>query len=179
MKQKMTGWQCHQLDHTQIICTSLQTDSHASTHRSIFTGRMQFLTPNRQCQKPWKQIRRNIFWMKKSTEDNTKHYWLHTLYWFAIYWSQPDFVLSVFHWVWHFSQSISKKKYFKWLEMWVNAQRDGRPAEYRLRPVFNAAVWSTPTSRVAYSNAAKTRNLLKFATTGWISAASGPKFAIL
>ena len=25
------GWQWHQLDHTQIICTSLQTDNHAST----------------------------------------------------------------------------------------------------------------------------------------------------
>jgi len=25
------------------------------------------------------------------------------------------------------------------LEMWANAQRDGRPAEYRLRPLFNAA----------------------------------------
>ena len=23
--------------------------------------------------------------------------------------------------------------------MWVNAQRDGRPAEYRWRPLFNAA----------------------------------------
>jgi len=26
----------------------------------------------------------------------------------------------------------------KELEMWVNAQRDGRPAEYRWRPLFNA-----------------------------------------
>ena len=25
------------------------------------------------------------------------------------------------------------------LEMWGNAQRDGRPAEYRWRPLFNAA----------------------------------------
>jgi len=25
------------------------------------------------------------------------------------------------------------------LEMWANAQRDGRPAEYRWRPMFNAA----------------------------------------
>ena len=25
------GWQWHQLDHVQIICTSLQTDKHAST----------------------------------------------------------------------------------------------------------------------------------------------------
>jgi len=25
------------------------------------------------------------------------------------------------------------------LEMWANGQRDGRPAEYRWRPLFNAA----------------------------------------
>jgi len=25
------------------------------------------------------------------------------------------------------------------LEMWANAQRDGRPAEHRRRPLFNAA----------------------------------------
>ena len=31
--------------------------------------------------------------------------------------------------------------------MWANAQRDGRPAEYRWRPLFNAAVWLTPTTR--------------------------------
>jgi len=24
--------------------------------------------------------------------------------------------------------------------MWANAQRDGRPAEYRWRPLFNAAI---------------------------------------
>ena len=29
--QEMTGWQWHQLDHMQIICTLLQTDNHAST----------------------------------------------------------------------------------------------------------------------------------------------------
>jgi len=27
----------------------------------------------------------------------------------------------------------------KTLEMWANAQRDGRPVEYRWRPLFNAA----------------------------------------
>jgi len=31
MKQDMMGWQWHQLDHMQIICTSLQTDNHTST----------------------------------------------------------------------------------------------------------------------------------------------------
>jgi len=30
MKQEMIGWQWHQLDYMQIICTLLQTDNHAS-----------------------------------------------------------------------------------------------------------------------------------------------------
>jgi len=67
--------------------------------------------------------------------------------------------------------------------MWADAQRDGRPAEYRWCPLFNAAVWLTPTTRMPCSNAAKTRNPLKLGgvpqTTGPISAASGPKCAIL
>ena len=44
-------------------------------------------------------------------------------------------------------------------------------------------VWMTPNTGVPCSNAAKTRNKLKFAgvpqTTGWISAVSRPKFTIL
>ena len=69
------------------------------------------------------------------------------------------------------------------LEMWANAQRDGRPAEYRWRPLFNAAVWLTPTTRLPCSNAAKTQNPLKLPgvpqTNETISAASRPKFTIL
>ena len=69
------------------------------------------------------------------------------------------------------------------LEMWANAQHDGRPAEYRWHPLFNTAVWLTPTTRVLCSNAAKTRNPLKFAgvpqTRQQLSAVSGPKFTIL
>ena len=67
--------------------------------------------------------------------------------------------------------------------MWANAQRDGRHAEYRWHPLFNAAVWLTPTTRVPCSNAAKTRNQLKLPgvlqTNKTISAASEPKFTIL
>ena len=40
-------WQWHQLGHMQV-CTSLQTDNHATTQ--FFTGRMPFLPPNQQCQ---------------------------------------------------------------------------------------------------------------------------------
>jgi len=32
-----------------------------------------------------------------------------------------------------------KSQFCKKLEMLANAQRDGRPAEYRWRPLFNAA----------------------------------------
>ena len=67
--------------------------------------------------------------------------------------------------------------------MWANAKRDGRPAEYRWRPLFNEAVWLTPTTRVPCSKAAKTRKPLKFAglpqTRQQISAVSRPKFTIL
>jgi len=67
--------------------------------------------------------------------------------------------------------------------MWANAQRDGSPAKYRWRPLFNAAVRLTPTTRVPCSNAANTRNPLKLPgvpqTNKTISAASGSKFTIL
>jgi len=43
-------WQWHQLGHMQV-CTTLQTDSHASTPPlSFFTDRMPFLPPNQQFQ---------------------------------------------------------------------------------------------------------------------------------
>jgi len=67
--------------------------------------------------------------------------------------------------------------------MWSNAQRDGRPAECRRRPLFNAAVWLTPTTKVPCSNAAKKRNPLKLPgvpqTNETISAATRPKLTIL
>ena len=51
LKQGKMGWQWQQLNHMQIICTSLQTDNHASTSSlHIFTGRMPFLPPNQQHQ---------------------------------------------------------------------------------------------------------------------------------
>jgi len=65
--------------------------------------------------------------------------------------------------------------------MWANAQRDGR--NIGGASVQRRKVWLTPTTRMPYSNAAKTRNPLKFATEPQtnekISAASGPKFTIL
>jgi len=58
--------------------------------------------------------------------------------------------------------------------MWANAQRNGRPAEYKWRSLFNAAVWLTPTTRVPCSNAAKTRNPLKVAGVPKLTKRSQP-----
>ena len=64
--------------------------------------------------------------------------------------------------------------------MWANAQRNGCPAKYRWRPLFNAANDAHYT-RVTCSNAGKTRNPLTLAavpqTNETIPAASGPKFS--
>jgi len=65
--------------------------------------------------------------------------------------------------------------------MWASAQRYGRPA---LAPsIQGRKVWLTPITRVPCSNAAKTRNSLKFGgvpqTRQQISAVSRPKFTIL
>ena len=81
--------------------------------------------------------------------------------------------------------------------MWVDAQRDGRPAEYRWRPLLNVvdqiakiSLWwnlgqkTAPRShRRRCSNEAKTRNPLKFdgllQTHQPISAVNRPKFTVL
>jgi len=59
--------------------------------------------------------------------------------------------------------------------MWANAHRDGRPALCSMPQSL-----ADPTTRVPCSNAAKTRNPLKFAwvpqTHQPISAVSGPTF---
>jgi len=47
-RQDIMGWQWHQLDDVQIICTSLQTDYHASTGSTSpldFYSRLLFVVP--------------------------------------------------------------------------------------------------------------------------------------
>jgi len=68
--------------------------------------------------------------------------------------------------------------------MWANAQRDGRPAEYRWRPLFNAAKFGRgPQLECSAATLPRRETRLKFAgvpqTRQQISAASGEKFTIL
>jgi len=52
LEQEMMGWQRHQLDHMQIIYTSLQTCQYLITQ--VLTGQMPFLPPNQQkVPDPW------------------------------------------------------------------------------------------------------------------------------
>jgi len=82
MKQEMMGWQWHQPDFMQIICTSLQTDNHASTSSiKLVTGRTLFLMPNQQCQ-ALKAIRRinnnlehSLAWGPRNAEAHK--YWIY------------------------------------------------------------------------------------------------------
>jgi len=61
-------WQWHQLDRMQV-CSSLQTDNHASTSPlSFFTGRMTFLPPNQQHQ--------STEGAAETTDMETKTQWL-------------------------------------------------------------------------------------------------------
>ena len=59
LKQEMMGWQWHQLDHMQIICTSLQRDNHASTSPLSFY-RLDALTAA--------QPTASKYWRQKNTE---------------------------------------------------------------------------------------------------------------
>jgi len=49
--------------------------------------------------------------------------------------------------------------------MWADAQHDGRPDEYRWRPLLNAAVWLMLTARVPSTNAANIRELKTWTQT--------------
>jgi len=69
------------------------------------------------------------------------------------------------------------------LEMWPMPSVMAALPNIGAPSVQRSKVWLTPTTRVPCSNAAKTRNRLKFAgvpqTNETISAAYGPKFTIL
>jgi len=50
-------------------------------------------------------------------------------------WEPPSVEADVYVWCYTFLVVHTRQE----LEMWANAQRDGRPAEHRWRPLFNAA----------------------------------------
>ena len=74
------GWQWHQLDHMQIICTSLQTDNHASTS-SLNFYRLDALPDAQQTvSKHWRQLCVDIktvqfYW---AVQIVAKSFWLPT-----------------------------------------------------------------------------------------------------
>jgi len=60
--QEMMGWQWHQLDYMQIICTSLQTDNHASALPfKFFTGRMLLFSPRPTVSKHWRHMKKENY----------------------------------------------------------------------------------------------------------------------
>jgi len=104
----------------------------------------------------------NLHSISVSLHNKIALHYLHNIHFPLFYWHQFD-SWRLIRWTSQEPCGLlqSKSQQNHTLEMWANAQRDGRPAEYRWRPLFNAAVWLTPTTRVPCSNAAKTRNQLK------------------
>jgi len=69
LEQEMTGWQWHQLDHMQIICTSIQTDNHASTSPLSFYRPDAFPVAQPTASKHWRQhlsygVMKTLMWHK-------------------------------------------------------------------------------------------------------------------
>jgi len=64
MKQEMSGWQWHQLDHMQIICNLVPINNHEQLITRFFTGQMLFLMPNQQRQSTESK---KLLWSKKCT----------------------------------------------------------------------------------------------------------------
>jgi len=54
--QEMMGWQWHQLNHMQIICTSLKTDNHASTSSLSFYRLVALPATQPTASKHWRQF---------------------------------------------------------------------------------------------------------------------------
>jgi len=68
-KKAMTAWQWHQLDHMQIIRTSLQTDNHASTS-SLATK-----PENKQKNKNQQSTTRSEILVHSTSEGKSQRLW--------------------------------------------------------------------------------------------------------
>jgi len=130
----MIRWQWHQLYHILITCTSLLTNNHASTS-SLDNLQAQWLSwcssssvkahclqspIVKQLSKQYRCFccRHNCDSCFSSSHDAMR----------------ASCSVNCFSWSLQIYRAIQIK-----LEMWANAQADGRPAEYRWRPLFNAA----------------------------------------
>jgi len=66
LELEMMGWQWHQLDYMQIICTSLQTDNHTSTAPLSFYWPDAFPPAQPTASKHWRQCM-TLLYCKKAT----------------------------------------------------------------------------------------------------------------
>jgi len=97
-------WQWHQLGHLQV-CTSLQTDNHASTPTTqFFTGRMPLLPPNQQCQCTEGKALKAVHYISYAvssklyrTDRLYSHVTVPNYFWRSVmvdFWEKPQFWLS-------------------------------------------------------------------------------------
>jgi len=63
LEQEMMGWQWHQLDHKQIVCTSLQTSNHARTSPLSFYRLDALPAAQPTVSKHWRQSSNICYWL--------------------------------------------------------------------------------------------------------------------
>ena len=141
----MIGWQSHQLDNMQIICTSLQTDNYVSTSSLNLQARCSSWR-SRTGSRHYKSFclgeltKSGVSMVKEAKRHNNYSYTLN-LQCYCYYHklasdvngAKQETIIQQRPDKWH-QYCIKNTKYcqgdFK-TRMWADAQRDGRPAKYR------------------------------------------------
>jgi len=84
------GWQVHQRDHMQIICTLFQRNNQTNIlSLNFFTSRMLILTPNQQCQSIEGKAEQTRIWSNAQYDGlPAEHRW-RSLFSAAKYGSRP------------------------------------------------------------------------------------------
>jgi len=87
LEQEMMGWQWHQLDHIQIICTSLQTDNHASTSPLSFYRPDALTAAQPTASEHWRQISSRRSGRRKPRKNQLARFtWKMSLKWSSLSW---------------------------------------------------------------------------------------------
>jgi len=66
MTHEMMGWQWHQLDHMQIICTLLKTDNHACTSPLSLYKLDALPATQPTVSKHWRQCKKHVQVQRKA-----------------------------------------------------------------------------------------------------------------
>ena len=134
LEREMTGWQWYQLDHTQIICTSLQTDNHASASPLSFLQANALPATQPTASKHWRQkyLTNSLFWWDCANISYESSFWSSTEQFFPPRKGHSNTTLFPACLLWpQSSMSATAELLFSWLTVTTDAVKC-RLIHYRL-----------------------------------------------